>query len=200
MTPVRSADSRLGLQCIWTHKRRNMFPGTESGQIRTVNHRAAELFGYEKGAFTGAEKELVKTDMRYRGIIWGDANMALLTEGLQGKQRARASKLNPATGATEVLFDRSTNDRYSDPGSPVTRRNQYDRNVMLMVNNGTGIAMTGQGASADGDLPFYSVFDLATKKTNKELAEKLTVAMNQLKESGELEKIFAKYGVKYMRP
>ena len=41
---------------------------------------------------------------------------------------------------------------------------------------------------------------MATKKTNKELAEKLTVAMNELKESGELEKIFANYGVKYMRP
>ncbi|MGV3467876.1 substrate-binding periplasmic protein [Limnobacter sp.] len=41
---------------------------------------------------------------------------------------------------------------------------------------------------------------MATKKSNKELAEKLTVAMNELKESGELEKIFANYGVKYMRP
>jgi len=41
---------------------------------------------------------------------------------------------------------------------------------------------------------------MATKKSNKELAEKLTVAMNELKESGELEKIFSNYGVKYMRP
>lgn len=41
---------------------------------------------------------------------------------------------------------------------------------------------------------------MATKKTNKELAEKLTVAMNELKESGELQKIFAQYGVKYTRP
>ncbi|HEX4857359.1 MAG TPA: transporter substrate-binding domain-containing protein [Limnobacter sp.] len=41
---------------------------------------------------------------------------------------------------------------------------------------------------------------MATKKTNKELAEKLTAAMNELKDSGELEKIFASYGVKYMRP
>lgn len=44
------------------------------------------------------------------------------------------------------------------------------------------------------------VVGMATKKSNKELAEKLTVAMNELKVSGELEKIFAKYGVKYMRP
>jgi ABC-type amino acid transport substrate-binding protein len=44
------------------------------------------------------------------------------------------------------------------------------------------------------------VVGMATRKGNKELAEKLTVAMNELKESGELEKIFAKYGVKYIRP
>lgn len=44
------------------------------------------------------------------------------------------------------------------------------------------------------------VVGMATKKTNRELAEKLTVAMNELKESGTLEKIFASYGVKYMRP
>lgn len=44
------------------------------------------------------------------------------------------------------------------------------------------------------------VVGMATKKSNRELAEKLTVAMNELKESGELNKIFERYGVKYMRP
>lgn len=117
--------------------------------------------------FTGAEKELAKTEMRYRGIVWGHANLALLIEGLQGKQRTKTWRLDPATGATEVLFDRSTNDRYNDPGSPVTHRNQYGRNVLLTINNGTGIPMTGAGASPDGDLPFYAVLDLSTKKLNQ---------------------------------
>lgn len=116
--------------------------------------------------FNGTEKELLKTEMRYRSITWGDANMALVTEGLQGKQRAKVSKLNPSNGAMETLFDRSTNDRYNDPGSPVTHRNQYGRPVLLTVNNGAGIPMVGQGASPDGDLPFYAVFDLAAKKNN----------------------------------
>jgi len=116
--------------------------------------------------FTGAEKEIAKTEMRFRGIVWGDANMALLNEGLQGKQRVRVHKLNPTTGATELLIDRSTNDRYNDPGSPVTHRNQYGRQVLQTVNNGAGIPMIGAGASKDGDLPFYSIFDLKEKKNN----------------------------------
>ncbi|HEX4918628.1 MAG TPA: transporter substrate-binding domain-containing protein [Limnobacter sp.] len=41
---------------------------------------------------------------------------------------------------------------------------------------------------------------MATKKSNRVLAEKLTVAMTELRESGELAKIFARYGVKYIRP
>ncbi|WP_370264520.1 substrate-binding periplasmic protein [Limnobacter sp.] len=41
---------------------------------------------------------------------------------------------------------------------------------------------------------------MATKKSNKVLAEKLTQAMTELKESGELAKIFERYGVRYVRP
>lgn len=44
------------------------------------------------------------------------------------------------------------------------------------------------------------VVGMATKKSNRELAEKLTTAMNELRDSGELAKIFDKYGVKYSRP
>ncbi len=116
--------------------------------------------------FSGSEKELAKTEMRYRGIIWGDAGMAMLNEGLSGKQRARTWLMNPGTGSKEMLFDRSTNDRYSDPGSPVLHRNEYGRQVMQTVNNGTGIPMEGEGASSDGDLPFYAVFDVKEKKNN----------------------------------
>lgn len=116
--------------------------------------------------FTGKEKELAKTEMRYRGIIWGDDKMAMLNEGLSSKQQIKTWLMNPTTGQKELLFDRSTNDRYNDPGSPVTKRNAYGRNVLQTVNKGTGIPMTGSGASPDGDLPFYAVFDLKEKKNN----------------------------------
>lgn len=44
------------------------------------------------------------------------------------------------------------------------------------------------------------VVGLATKKTNRELAEKLSTAMTELRDSGELAKIFEKHGVRYIRP
>ena len=116
--------------------------------------------------FIGTQREIAKTKMRYRGIMWGDANFALLNEGSQGKQMTRMYKFNPTTGETVLLLERSTNDAYNNPGTPVMKENQYGRNVVQTVNNGAGILMTGQGASKDGDMPFLSVFDIASKKNN----------------------------------
>ena len=114
--------------------------------------------------FTGNEETLAKTTMRFRGITWGNATLALLNEGLTRQQKVRIHRLDPATGATEVLIERSTNDRYSDPGSPVLERNSYDRQVLKIMNNGTALLLEGEGASAEGDMPFLALFDMGTKK------------------------------------
>lgn len=116
--------------------------------------------------FSGQATTLAKTQMRYRGIVWGNDNMALLNEGLQRQQKVKVHRLNPATGATDVLIDRSTNDGYNNPGSPVLTRNQYNRSVLQTINNGTALLMEGEGASPKGDLPFLAEFDLTQKKNN----------------------------------
>lgn len=116
--------------------------------------------------FTGKSVTLAKTALRYRGIIWGNENLALLNEGVTRQQKLKVHKLNPATGATELLIDRSTNDRYNDPGNPVMVRNAFNRMVLKTVNNGTGLLMDGEGASPKGDLPFLAIFDM-NKKANE---------------------------------
>jgi dipeptidyl aminopeptidase/acylaminoacyl peptidase len=116
--------------------------------------------------FTAQPKELLKTQMRFRGISWGNANFALVNEGLTGKQTTRTNRLNPSTGEMEKLMERNTTDNYSNPGNPVTEKNQYDRNVIKLIDNGTKLLMNNTtGASPDGDRPFLATFDLGTKKT-----------------------------------
>ncbi len=114
--------------------------------------------------FSGQAQTLAKTQMRYRGIIWGNENLALLNEGTQRQQKIKVHKLNPTTGETEILIDRSTNDGYNNPGSPVLHNNEFDRPVLLTVHNGAGILMDSDGASPKGNLPFLAVFDLVQKK------------------------------------
>ena len=115
--------------------------------------------------FNGTAALLCKTKMRYRGTSWGNANFALVTEGLTGKQTTLTSRLNPATGAMEKLTERNTTDAYSNPGTPVTEKNQWGQDVVKLIDNGTKLLMNNiTGASPKGDLPFLATFDLSTKK------------------------------------
>ncbi|HYK75590.1 MAG TPA: prolyl oligopeptidase family serine peptidase [Daejeonella sp.] len=115
--------------------------------------------------FTGKEKELFKTQGRFRGVTWGNATLALINEGLRSKQTQKVSRYNPSTGAIEILFERSQNDAYTDPGTPTTIKNKYGRYVLQTIENGSKLLMNNTtGASKDGDMPFLAKFDLATKK------------------------------------
>lgn len=115
--------------------------------------------------FNGQPKELFKTTMRFWGLNWGDATLALVTEGLRSKQTSRVSRFNSTTGKLETLYDLAQTDAYNDPGDPVTAKNKWGRNVIITVDGGTKLLMNNtQGSSAKGDLPFLAKFDLATKK------------------------------------
>jgi dipeptidyl aminopeptidase/acylaminoacyl peptidase len=103
--------------------------------------------------------------MRYRGITWGNNKIALVNEGLQGKQLTRTNIYNPSTGSLEKLIERNTTDAYSNPGFPVTEKNQWGRQVIKTIENGSKLLMNNTtGASPKGDLPFFATFDIATKK------------------------------------
>jgi dipeptidyl aminopeptidase/acylaminoacyl peptidase len=117
--------------------------------------------------FNSEPKLLFKTKMRYRGVTWGNATLALVNEGLQGKQTTQTSRYNPTTGEMEKLMERNTTDAYSNPGIPVTEKNQWGRDVIKLVDNGNKILMNNAtGSSPNGDLPFLASFDLTTKKTD----------------------------------
>lgn len=113
--------------------------------------------------FNSQPKELFKTKMRYAGTSWGNSNFALIMEVLRGKAITKMSKVNPSTGETEVLLERSINDAYSNPGLPVTEKNKYGNEVVIPIN-GKLLMNNTTGASSKGDMPFLSYFDLATKK------------------------------------
>ncbi|HET6994080.1 MAG TPA: prolyl oligopeptidase family serine peptidase, partial [Chitinophagaceae bacterium] len=116
--------------------------------------------------FTGEAKQIFKTKMRLRGVTWGTANFALVTEGLTGKQKTQLNRCNPSTGEMEKLIERNTTDAYSNPGFPVTVKNQWGRDVIAPIDNGSKILLNNPaGSSPKGDLPFLASFDLASKKS-----------------------------------
>jgi dipeptidyl aminopeptidase/acylaminoacyl peptidase len=111
------------------------------------------------------EKEprlFTKTSKRFRGIEWGNDQVALLYEGMNANRSYRINLLNPVTGKLDSLQERSSNDQYNDLGQPITTRNQYGRNVIQVLKNGS-ILLTSNGASEKGDLPLLRSMNLKTR-------------------------------------
>ncbi len=148
----------------------NNFPATvrwieplDSGMIKNKMdyHDAAYTLA---APFTDAKKELVKTAERMYNVTDVTTDMFFVTEGSRAKHRQKMSKLS--NGKMETLVDRSTDDAYNDPGTPLTEKNKYGRNVTKLMN-GSKLVMRGNGASAKGDLPFLNTFDINTKETKQ---------------------------------
>ncbi|MDQ6815367.1 MAG: prolyl oligopeptidase family serine peptidase [Bacteroidota bacterium] len=117
--------------------------------------------------FMGEPKELFKTETRFRNVQWGNAEVALVNEGLRSKQSIRVSRYNPSNGQLDKLWERNQTDVYGNLGEPVTEKNKYDRDVVATIENGTKILMNnGIGSSAKGDLPFIATVDLNSKKSD----------------------------------
>jgi len=120
---------------------------------------------YESPApFTGQPKELFKMEMRYRGVQWGNSTLALVIEGLSGKQLTRTNRYNSSTGQLEKLWERNTTDAYSNPGFPFTEKNKFGRDVILIGKDDDIVMNNPTGASPKGDLPFIALFNLDTKQ------------------------------------
>jgi len=138
----------------------------DSGLIRkNVDYRDAV---YAMAApFNTESKMLFKTKMRYRNTTWGDANLALVTEGLTGKQIVQIDRYNSVTEDIEKLITRNTTDAYANPGNPVTSLNKYGKNVLKTIDNGNKVLFNNTtGSSPEGDLPFLMSYDVHTKKAD----------------------------------
>lgn len=119
--------------------------------------------------FTGKPLEDLSFSLRYGGVTWGHDGLAIASEWWWQTRREITRRWQPGKPAAtpDVLFDRSYEDRYNDPGSFETKRNQYGESVLLTANNGQTLYLTGQGASPEGNRPFVDKFDLKTKTTER---------------------------------
>ncbi len=110
-------------------------------------------------------KELFKTKRRFGGVVWGNKDVAVFYERTSADRKIRMNRFNPSTGKVDSLFERSSNDAYSDIGTPMTERNQYGQQTLILLN-GKELLLRSQGSSADGDMPFVQTFDINNGEKN----------------------------------
>jgi dipeptidyl aminopeptidase/acylaminoacyl peptidase len=119
--------------------------------------------------FDGEPVPLVDLGLRFGGIMWGSDNLALVWERWWRTRNIRTWVVKPGAPGSEprLLFDRSWEDRYTDPGMPVMRPTAAGTAVLLTKNKGRTLFFIGEGYSPEGNRPFVDERDLATGKTRR---------------------------------
>ena len=110
---------------------------------------------------------------RFSSVNWGDDKLAIVTERWFRTRAERRVFIKPSNETFRVnLFDRYYEDGYSDPGTFVTKKNEFNRPVLLTEfsalkrmadQDNVNIFMISNGASPEGDRPFILKFNIKTK-------------------------------------
>ena len=117
--------------------------------------------------FSGQKQELVKVKDRFGGIYWGNNNVAIAVDDWYNTRNTSFYLFNPSNPNQEAqrFFSRNEQDAYGDPGQFVTDTNEFGWPVLAI--NKDKLMLQGQGASAEGILPFVDELDLKTLKTSR---------------------------------
>ncbi len=126
-----------------------------------------QLF-YWKAPFESGRQADIALNLRFEDISWGNDDLAIVQEWWWDNRKLITTRFKPGhADSKEVLFDRSFEDRYNDPGTFDTHANQYGKQVLLTDEQGEKLYLLGEGASSEGNRPFVDEFDIATKETHR---------------------------------
>jgi dipeptidyl aminopeptidase/acylaminoacyl peptidase len=117
--------------------------------------------------FAGEPIELARLTKRYSGLSWDTQGVGFLGEYDRDRRWSKLWIVDAAKpgNAPALLFDRSAEDRYTDPGFPITRMTATGD--FAMQRSGDWIYLTSTGASPQGDRPFLDRLNLVTKKIER---------------------------------
>ncbi|WP_323119778.1 alpha/beta hydrolase family protein [Burkholderia alba] len=121
-----------------------------------------------KAPFDAAPREVTRLRDRYAGFAWTTRpDLALLTEYDENRHWRRTFMVDVDAQpiAPRVLWDMSTDERYADPGTPVSRVLPNGFRA-IRIDDGA-MFLDGEGASPAGSRPFLDRLDLATLKTER---------------------------------
>ncbi|MFN3649975.1 MAG: S9 family peptidase [Armatimonadota bacterium] len=137
----------------------------EGDPKKKVAHR--DLVWMHAFPFQGEPRELYRTEHRFTGASWLEGGDETLVREFDRDRRWTRTWLVSVDGRPEpkLLWDRSTQDQYGDPGSPVMKSLPNGQRVVL--RSGSSLLLSGEGSSPEGARPFLDRFDLATGKAER---------------------------------
>lgn len=114
--------------------------------------------------FTSSPEKIWQSEYRFQHVIWGKEDIAIVWEKWYDTRRQRIWQINPSQPniPPQLLSDRSFEDKYHDPGVPISTSGIYGRDVLRFTPDGKGIYLNGRGTSPQGVYPFIDTLDLET--------------------------------------
>ena len=128
-------------------------------------HVLRDIIYTQNAPFKNPAVKLADCYLRFNKIEWANDDLAIVTERWWKTRAERRVFIKPGNSSYRVnLFDRYYEDSYSDPGDFVTRKNEFDREVLLTDKH--NIFSISTGASPQGNRPFLLKFNIRTKLTD----------------------------------
>ena len=153
----------------------------DGGNPQTKVEFRDEVFQME-APFNGTPKSILKTINRISGIEWANDKMAIASDRWWNTRNTKTYVFNPSNASQkpEIISDRSYQDRYSDPGDFVTKRNKMGSYVLALEGNNA--FLIGDGFSKKGQFPYVDKLNLKTKKTKRVYTSKYTDKRESLRD------------------
>lgn len=125
-----------------------------------------ELYDWD-APFTSAPRAILKTQQRFNGLIWGNEHIAVVSDSWYDTRNEKTYLIDPAimNEHPKIIFDRNSQDIYSDPGNFETRENEYGEDVLAIEKN--TLFLIGNGFTPKGQFPFIDEFDISSAKTKR---------------------------------
>ncbi|RYM33578.1 S9 family peptidase [Brumimicrobium glaciale] len=132
--------------------------------------------------FKGNERSLIKTINRMSRIQWANNSMAIASDYWFNTRNTKSYIFNPSDASIEpkTISDRSYQDKYSDPGNFVTKRNAMGRSVLALSNDNA--YLLGDGYTEEGQFPFLDQMNLKDLKTKRIYQSKYTDKIENLQD------------------
>jgi dipeptidyl aminopeptidase/acylaminoacyl peptidase len=116
--------------------------------------------------------EVMKLEHRFAGLDFFPTGNRMLVRDYDRERKWLRTFVAPTTalfgGETRLVFERSAQDRYGDPGTPLTRSLPSGHRVLRTADPaGDTLWLSGSGASPKGDRPFLDKYNLKTAKAER---------------------------------
>jgi len=114
-----------------------------------------------KAPFSGQPAEWTRTEHRFTAIDWGKG-FALVRDNERDRRWTRTQWLSTTDAgiAPKVIFSRSSQDRYGDPGTPMEQTSPSGHR--MLIQDGDSIFLNGLGATPKGARPFVDKYNWKT--------------------------------------